>query len=406
VITDPVKLRGLDLPDQGDRMQSTPPVSSAGVKILLATHHLADWGGTETYTVTLAKALRARGHQVSVYSPFPGVVSRVIEQEGIPFSTEVGALRGELFAVAHVHHNIVATQVRSALPDVPMVWVCHGVRPEVEQPPTFTPEVTLAVSPPVLSRLRRAGMAAEIVPNMIDTAWFTAKRPIAARPSSALLIANVIVPELRANTAEACRLLGIPLSYVGRPDNPTANVREALERADVVLGVGRTALEAGSMERVVLIYGEHGCTGWLDRAGYAAAFDAGFSSWLSGRHLTPRELADLIADGYSQQRGLEAREVVVEHHGLDVVIPRLEDAYQRAIAHGLLNEPESPRLGLGLDEQFSFYQRELRALRASRAIMDLPAYRLVRWIARALSRSRLYRAARRFDEHVSRIARQ
>lgn len=374
--------------------------------ILLATHHLADWGGTETYTVTLARALRARGHLVSVYSPFPGVVSRVIEQGGIPFSAEVGALRDEQFAVAHVHHNIVATQVRSALPGVPMVWVCHGVRPEVEQPPTFMPEVTLAVSPPVLSKLRQAGMTAEIAPNMIDTAWFTAERPIAARPCNLLLIANVITPELRANTAAACRLLGISVRYVGRPDNPTADVREALERADVVLGVGRSALEAGAMERAVLVYGEQGCTGWLDRAGYAAAFDTGFASRLSGRLLTPRELADLIADGYSRERGREAREVVVEHHRLDVVIPKLEDAYRRAVAHGLRNELEHPRLSLGLDEQLSFYQRELRNLRSSRALMDLPAYRLVRWIARALSRNRLYLAARRFDEHVSRMARR
>jgi hypothetical protein len=39
---------------------------SARLRILLATHHLTHWGGTETYTLTLAKALASRGHLVFV----------------------------------------------------------------------------------------------------------------------------------------------------------------------------------------------------------------------------------------------------------------------------------------------------------------------------------------------------
>lgn len=378
-----------------------------GVKILVATHHLADWGGTETYTLTLVKALQARGHDVTVYSPFPGVVSRAIEQEGIPFAREIATLRCEPFAVAHVHHNIVATQVRAALPDLPMVWVSHGVQPQIEQPPTFAPEVVLAVAPTILTKLRRAGLAAELVPNMIDTAWFTPTRPAASRPANALLLANQLQQKALVNTGEACRMLGIPISSVGRPGNASGDVREALEQADIVFAAGRSALEAAAMERPVILYGQFGCGGWLDRSGYKAGFDTGFSMRLTGRFLPPRELADLINNEYSRQKGIEAREVVVEHHGLDVVIPRLEEAYRRAIDVGLGDkELEPARLAPGLDEQLSIYQRELRELRSSRALMDVPLYRFVRRLARLLAGSGVYRAARRLDEYVSRLARR
>ena len=85
------------------------------MRILIATHHLVRGAGTETYVRTLATALARRDHEVTVYSPFVGAVADDIRRSGIPVTDDIGSLRHEFFSVAHVHHNVIATQVRATL---------------------------------------------------------------------------------------------------------------------------------------------------------------------------------------------------------------------------------------------------------------------------------------------------
>lgn len=344
------------------------------MRILIATHGLSTWAGTETYVFTLAPALVARGHDVVVFSPFPGNVSAQLENQGIRCTAEITDLRGEYFSVAHVHHNITATQVRSALPDVPMVWVRHGVTPELEQPPTFVPEVVLAVSPErALQLSRECGLAVELVPNHIDTELFAPERSIRTVPRTALTITNHLSTRVRAAIWGACSKLDIAVRHVGLPDNPVPSPRAAIEEADLVFAVGRSALEAASMGRAVLLLDHNGCDGWLDRANYSEVARFAFSGHRRGTLPTADELVELIATGYAPEKGIEARALVVEHHSLEVVVPQLERHYQRAIDAGLRNEAlRLPRLGLDLAAQFAHYQRRLRkgeaaALRAEEA---------------------------------------
>jgi len=330
------------------------------MRILLATHHLYLGAGTETYARTLALALASRDHEVVVYSPFPGAVADEIAAAGIPVTDDITSLRGQFFAVAHVHHNIIATQVRATLPDVPIVWVRHGVTPELERPPDFVPEVTLAVAP---ERARGLPGDVQVVPNPIDTSLYAPSRPIRATPRSAVVITNHLSDRAWTGIEHACQRLEIDVHHVGHPRNNIGDVRKVIDDADLVFAVGRTALEAGSMARAVLIHDHNGCDGWLDRANYAAAAEFGFSGHRGWRLPDGDELAELISRDYAPGKGREAREVVIEHHGLDVVLPQLEHHYRRAVEIGRRTLPVAPVPAASLAEQFAIYQRELRGLR-------------------------------------------
>jgi hypothetical protein len=334
------------------------------VRILLATHHLFLGAGTETYVRTLAPALADRGHEVFVYSPFPGAISKQISACGIPVTDDITSLRHEFFSVAHVHHNVIATQVRSALPQVPVVWVRHGIAPELEQPPTFLPEVTLAIAPERARGLADAQREVHVVPNPIDTSFYTPRRPIRRTPRTAVAITNHLSAAAWASIQHACRKLGIAVRHVGYPKSNVTDVRDAIDEADLVFGVGRTALEAGSMARAVLIHDHNGCDGWLDRANYAAAAEFAFSGHRSWHLPSGDELADLIEREYSTGKGREARALVVQHHALDVVVPELERHYRRAVEIGRKTLPEAAALAPTIADQFAFYQREIQALRA------------------------------------------
>lgn len=333
------------------------------MRILIATHHLVHGAGTETYVRTLATALARREHEVTVYSPFAGAVADDIRRSGIPVTDDIGSLRHEFFSVAHVHHNVIATQVRATLPDVPIVWLRHGLIPELEQPPTFVPEVTLAIARERARALTAEGYEVSVVTNPIDTDFYAPGRPIRPQPKTAVVITNHLSPFAWSTIEPACRTLDIEVRHVGLPDSPVADVREPIDQADIVFAVGRTALEAGSMARAVLIHDHHGCDGWLDRSNYDDAAEFAFSGHRSWRLPSAEELSQLISDEYSTEKGPEAREVVFEHHALNVVVPELERHYRRAIEIGRANGTRPVALAPTLAEQFAFYQREIRELR-------------------------------------------
>jgi len=373
------------------------------MRILIATHHLFRGAGTETYVHTLATALARRDHEVTVYSPFVGASADDICRSGIAVTDDIGSLRHEFFSVAHVHHNVIATQVRATLPDVPIVWLRHGLMAELERPPTFVPEVTLGIARERARPLTAdEGHEVSVVPNPIDTDFYAPGRPIRPQPKTAVVITHHLSPTAWSTIEPACRTLDVEVHHVGLPDNLVDDVREPIDQADIVFAVGRTALEAGSMARAVLIHDHHGCDGWLDRSNYDDAAEFAFSGHRSWRLPSAEELAQLISDEYSTEKGREAREVVLEHHALDVVVPELERHYRRAIEIGRANGARPVALAPTLAEQFAFYQREIRVLRA--AVEALTAGQTTSEAKLAQTQAELGRSDREVDALRARVA--
>ena len=54
------------------------------LRVLITNHDLRQVGGTQLYTLDLAKALAERGHQPMVFSPRPGLVSDQLRRAAVP----------------------------------------------------------------------------------------------------------------------------------------------------------------------------------------------------------------------------------------------------------------------------------------------------------------------------------
>jgi len=147
------------------------------VRILLLTTHL-EMGGIPVYVVTLARALKRRGHFPAVASS-GGWFEAQLAQEGIPhhrircgtsnelhprvwlevFPSLLGLLRREKIQV--IHANTRVTQLLgsalSALTGVPMVTTCHGLYAEKIGRWLFPcwGKKVIAVSKPTLDELVR-----------------------------------------------------------------------------------------------------------------------------------------------------------------------------------------------------------------------------------------------------------
>ena len=190
------------------------------MKLLFTQRKLEGFGGTELYTLELARAMRSRGHSVEVYCPRPGRLCALFEAEGIACRAELDRV-SERPDVLHAHHHLPAMAAFTRFDGVPGIYVCHGFRPWVEHPPVH-PQIVRHVA--VSERLarwmaRKARLPVDrilAIPNFVDTDRFTRVRRCAAPPKRALLFGeNGYSDEQLAALEAACSALGIRLDRLG-----------------------------------------------------------------------------------------------------------------------------------------------------------------------------------------------
>jgi hypothetical protein len=334
------------------------------MKILLTNHHLALLGGTETATYTLALALRDAGHEVSIATVEPGAVSEALEKQGFEVATELGPWRGRPFDIIHAHHNTMALVARHHFPRTPMIFVGHGVIPELEQPPSV--DLGIGVFVGVSQEVRDAWRInnnipdAEVILNAVDCERFKPHQPIASELKRVLVLSNHFPDNLRTVVNRACELIGAKPTYTGLEDGPVWNTEEAINSAELVISLGRGIVEAMACGRAALVYDHHGSDGLITPETYPEIRRCNFSGRRFRRSLGADTLAEELRK-YSPGMGETNRALALEHHDIRNAILRYESLYQRAIAQGV---PENlPQLPGPEIEEFQRIWREHAALK-------------------------------------------
>lgn len=314
-----------------------------------------DFGGAETHVISLAKALQKSGLRVLVASNGGRLVPE-LDAAGIHHYTvalharnplallgSVGVIKrivqSERVQLMHAHARIPAwvAQWVSRSTQVPLVTTYHGLYNAHWLLRLFTAagQQTIAVSQDVREHLaKRLGVPATqitVIHNGIDTEQFDAldspsnqqqityiSRMSGARGGVALALLRAIallhddfpalrlvivgegdrLPEVNALAGELnarwagdyCQALG------GRADIP-----QLLAQAGIVVGVGRVALEAMASGRPVIIAGEYGTYGLLDKATLPLAIEHNFSGRGSQLPTEPETLAGILRDVLSDQ---------------------------------------------------------------------------------------------------------
>lgn len=269
------------------------------MKILVTNYDLNYYAGTETFIYALAVELRRIGHEVICFSPRLGGVAQRLASAGIAVTGDLSAAPDDI-DVIHAHHRYESLLARARYPDRPMIFVCHGVLPWQEQPVPTALDVTryVAVSEETRDHLiRRHGVAERdvvIVRNGIDLDRFQSRTPVGARPRRALVLSNYMPAEQRAKIRRVCRGLGITLREAGARDALWA-VEDEINDADLVFGLGRSALEAMACRRLVVVYDYNGGDGLVTPERFELLRRRNFSGRTHARHFTETELAAEIA---------------------------------------------------------------------------------------------------------------
>lgn len=229
------------------------------MKILYTNYYFDFLTGSALYTYDTARHFKERGHDVYIFSPRCGELAIRARKEGIVVTDSINELKDKSFDIIHAHHNLLAYIARLTFPDTPMIYVSHGVRPNLEAPPD--PRIGIgrffAVSEEVCDRLIAYGIDKEqisIARNFVDTEKFSPSTDISSKLKNVLVISNFWKEPNKSKIINVCKKLGTSLTVIGVKTKQVLNTQEYINRADLVITLGRGILESLSCGREALVY--------------------------------------------------------------------------------------------------------------------------------------------------------
>lgn len=319
------------------------------MRILITNNTLSYLAGSELYVYDLARELKRQGHDVTCFSLTLGLVAERLRDEGIEVTDTLAGFPPDSFDVVHAHHTIETRVAAAHFPMTPLVHVSHGATHPLERPGRLEAAITRYVA--VSDEVRRALIMSDgvpeqlidLVPNFVDTNRFHQRRSISTNAKRALVVSNHYgLGATKETVEEAGRLANLELRVIGGP-NSVWNVEDYIDWADVVIALGRGALQAMAMGRAVVVYDYRGGDGLVTPDTFDEFAECNFSGRKHGRRYTPRELADLLRS-YRISDVESVRQLVCETRSVGVISKRLVEIYSAAIEQHALRWPASQPL--------------------------------------------------------------
>ncbi len=255
------------------------------MRVLLSFENFAGFGGTETYTLTVAMELDRLGHDVAVYSPNHGAMAEFAREQGVRV---IG--RGELprsFELLISSDAATCHELAGHCHDAVRIFVAHSVDVMLQAPPQLSDRCQAVV---VLNdRVRRAVEArawhAPIVRlrQPINLPRFEGLGPGRANAQTAVVLSNYLRGARARLIEDACRANELDVRWIGANGDPTPSPELAIAGAKLVIGLGRSVLEAMAAGRAAYVYGVIGGDGWVTPERYPAMEADGFAGTSAAR---------------------------------------------------------------------------------------------------------------------------
>jgi hypothetical protein len=310
-------------------------------------------GGTESYALTVAEHLDRLAHDVLVYAPERGAGVEIARERGIAVAT--ARELGDAHDVALVQDAAVCFEVADLLPQTPQIFCGHSENFEPQAPPQLPQLVSVAVAfnDRVAERIRSFAVAPEVVRlrQPIDTERFRSCGPLPQVPRRALMLSNNHLSDRGAMLESACAEAGIELARLGGDAGQSSDPRAAMAEAEIVIGYGRSILEAMALGRAAYVYDWAGGDGWIAAESYPAIEANGFA----GRREPIVDRERLVRDlrAYSAEMGPVNRDLISANHRANVHAQKLVELARRVV------QPSPPRAPL--DEMARLVRQEWRA---------------------------------------------
>ena len=265
------------------------------MKLLLAAHSLEGLAGAPIHTLDLCRGFRRVGHEVSVFTFYPGVVANILQEEGFAVLTvrDHRLLEDEPFDIVYLFHATCEALLGLVFAGrTPIVRGYIGKGSATADPinANFSSAVTY-ISEGVRETMQgkegwNSAIPSRIARNVYDDALLVEHGvEVQGRPPKkpAFALVSNHAPSQLVGLLEKAAGDGLcRFTTFGQPDNSVLITPELLEPFDAVITVGRTVLLSAAMGKPSYLCDIHGTEGWLVRGNYE---DARLHSF-SGRRST------------------------------------------------------------------------------------------------------------------------
>ncbi|MEP0859895.1 MAG: glycosyltransferase [Ignavibacterium sp.] len=325
--------------DKESKGFSLSTIENVKLNVLLTNHHLLDYTGSENYTFTLAKYLKKNNCNVYVYSKYLDKTLEDFRELNIPVVENLEEIKNIPFDIAHVHHNINAAEIRYHFPNLPIVFLSHGVIPFLEQPPFLNIDIDqyLAVSEEVKDNLIKHNIPREkiiVLGNLIANDLFYPVRPINRLPKKLLVLSSKLNEEKKEIIDKACQKLKISVNYVGSmgKEVPQAELPDLINNSDIVISLGRGAIESMLCKRQVIVFDRDGGDGLITPDNFEFISYNNFSGRAYKKHFNVEELMNEIKK-YDPESSELLYNKVYYQHSVEIKIKYLIKIYQDVISN-------------------------------------------------------------------------
>jgi hypothetical protein len=224
-------------------------------------------------------------------------------------------------------HVFAAHSRDHALQDVPqMADVCDAVVVFNDRVRSW---VEAGRAHPPLTRLRQP----------IDTWRYLVPRRARTQPRRVLVSSNYVSGARRELLERACQECGLEVEWLGGSSRQTTAPEAALANADIVIGIGRTALEGMAAGCAVYVCGAFSGDGWVTPESYPAFEADGFAGLSNAEAVDVRRLVTDLRSWEPEMaetnRDLAYRHHAARAHAIELValVRRLDDASGRRSEH-------------------------------------------------------------------------
>lgn len=322
------------------------------MRILLATTFLNCLSGSELFLYDLARGLSRRGHDVTCWMKEPtptAPLSRLLKHHGICVPDELPDDAGIDAVIFQLKETFPIIKERYT--GVPRLAVCHGPKLPAEIAPHDLPRTThVALTREGFEFMRGAGYEMVAFTGYgVDLDRFAPTQPVAETPRRAVVHSKYCDLDL---VRQVCERLGTQLTVLGReswrpgasadhyseivevkgdgrvidhdPATAAFNVERILEPADLVFGLGRSAVEAIAMGKACVVFGyDNVGDGLITRERLSAFARTNFS----GRaRAYPFDVDSMVAElrRYAPADAAANQEVVRRRYDLQAFLDRIE----------------------------------------------------------------------------------
>lgn len=306
------------------------------MNILITNIFLSNNSGTELYTKELALGLKRLGHQVEIYTFFPGRLSADLIANNINVVDDLRNIKIKP-DIIHAHHNLLAIKALAFFRNTPAILFIHDRTSNFDHPYKHKNIIKyLAVDENCKERYSVDGgfdpQDVDIICNWYNPERFTVRETINKVPRRALIFSNYKLEEREYEEISlACSDRDIVLDIIGSANgNQCDEPEKILKNYDIVFAKGKAAIEAIASGACLIVCDFRGLGGMVtpDNVEYFRVFNFGMKLMKSQIN---RQLISAEILRYDKNDILKVSNYVREKSNYFNSVAELEKVYGLAI---------------------------------------------------------------------------